>query len=366
MSKHFKWAIPALIAAVGSIHANSVATAQPQPEASKLAPANPNAVYLASPSYTFQMGFTALILQPTGSYLHYAAQANPLPAPSPNWKIHDIETDYHFGFDAELSGIFHGTNSDLTLDWEHFHSEDSAHKSTPSSQMIGPFFEIGPDASPYKKARGHATFHFDQVNLDYGQYVNIGNRLQANLFAGVGYARIKETLHSRYSDGTGAIVRTINVPSQFTGAGPQIGLDFNYRIVKGFQFVGQTMASLFVGTMKNHTKFKAFSPALAGVGVTPPNVQRTKVHHRTQVVPGFEGKLGLAYAYDFKRHYRIKLEAGYQAQIYLNAIQSADIGSEVVTPPVAPDTVGVYARTFQRVLSNFALAGPYITLDLGF
>lgn len=38
------------------------------------------------------------------------------------------------------------------------------------------------------------------------------------------------------------------------------------------------------------------------------------------------------------------------------------MGSEVVTPPVAPDTIGV----FEQSPSNFALAGPYFMLDVGF
>jgi hypothetical protein len=323
-------------------------------------------VFLSHPCHTFEMFGSALLLQPTGSHLHYAAEAVPLPAPSPNWKIHQIDTDYHFGFDVGVRGIFHSTNSDLTLNWEHFHSTDSASKRVSSTNMIGPFFEIGPDASPYKKARGKAIFHFDEVNLDYGILINFGDRLKTTLYSGVSFAYIHQTLFSKFSNFGGTIVRTIKVPSTFHGAGPQLGLDFAYRIVKGFHFVGEAAASLLVGRQKNHTTFKADSPALAPLGITPPNKQKTNVHKKTQVVPGLEGKLGLSYVFTYCEHFMIKLEAGYQAQIYINAIQSIDMGSEVVTPPVVPDTVGVFARTFEQTLSNFALAGPYFTLDVGF
>jgi hypothetical protein len=87
------------------------------------------------------------------------------------------------------------------------------------------------------------------------------------------------------------------------------------------------------------------------------------------MVPGFEGKLGLAYDFEFCRHYMVTLEAGYQAQIYLNSIRSIDICSEVDLGAVAAEingTTGVYARTFSRTISDFALAGPYLTLALGF
>lgn len=324
-------------------------------------------VFLSSPASCFEISGSALFLQPTGSHLNYAAEAQPIPVPSPNWKIHGIDTGYHVGFDVGLRGNFHCTNTNLALDWEHFHSTDSASSTVfLSTNMIGPFFEIGPDAAPYVKAHGKATFHFDEVDLDYGIFLNLGDRLLMNLYSGVSFMRIEQVLHSKFVSADGSTVRIIKVPSSFMGFGPQLGFDFTYRIVDGFHFNGAADGSLFVGTQKNHTKFEAFSPALAGLGITPPNEQKTNVHSRTQVVPGFEGKLGLSYVYNYGQHYMFKIEAGYQAQIYLNAIQSVDIGSEVITPPFLPDIVGVFARTFEQNLSNFALAGPYLTIDLGF
>jgi len=327
---------------------------------------SPSDVFLCSPLHNVEVDFAALYLQPTGSYLHYAAEADPLPAPTPNWKIHEIHTDYHFGFDLGLKGIIHKTHSNLHLNWEHFHSTDSSSKSLPSSDMIGPFFEIGPDASPYNRAHGHAAFHFDQVNFGYGVFVHFGSRLKTTLFGDVAYARIKQTLKSTFKNPDGSIKRHIETPSLFQGAGPRFGLDFAYRVIRGLQFTGAFAADFFVGTLKNHTSYKSYSPLLGSLGITPPNTQKTDVPHRTQLIPGFEGSLGIAYSQPFRKHYLFKIEAGYEGQVYLNAIQSADIGSEVVTPPVSPDTVGVYARTFQRSLSNFALAGPYASISLGF
>jgi hypothetical protein len=108
------------------------------------------------------------------------------------------------------------------------------------------------------------------------------------------------------------------------------------------------------------------SPALGSVGVTPPNVQSTKVQKKTQLVPAITTKLGLNYIFSFCSHSMVRLEAGYEAQVYLNAIQSVDMGSEVITPPVVPDTIGVFARTFRQTLSNFSLTGPYFRLEAGF
>src|SRR5579872_409699 len=314
------------------------------------------AVFLSSPSYSFEIHGSALYMQPTGSNLHYAAEAIPIPVPSPDWNIFSIDTDYHFGFDVGIAGICHCSNTNLMLNWEHFHSKDSASKQVSSQNMIGPFFEIGPDASAYTKAHGRVTYHFDEVDLDYGVFLQLGERLHMNWFGGVSFARIKQTLFSKYSNVENTIVRSIKVPSTFLGAGPKFGVNFCYLFGKGFHLVGETGASLLVGPQKNHTNYSALSPFLPSIGITPPNNQRTHVQKGTQVVPGFEGKLGLAYAYTFCNDVMLKFEAGYATQVYINAIRSIDMGSEVVTPPVLPDTVGVFARTFQTNLSNFALA----------
>lgn len=327
---------------------------------------NGPSVYLSSPSYSFDVWGKVLLLQPTSSNLCYAAEADPLPAPTPNWVIHDVRPKYHFGFELGLESIDCDGNTSLQANWTHLTASDSNSVSLPTSDMIGPFFEIGPDASPYNSARGHVTFHYDAVNLDYGVLVNFGDCINTNFFAGVGGARINQRLKSRFSNPDGSIVRNIDIPSKFLGAGPQIGFDFSSDFWNCLQLTGRASASLLVGNLKSHTDYEAFSPALAGLGITPPNDQSTKEHSRTAVVPAFEASLGLAYSYNICDKYTLNFEAGYEAKIYINAIQSTDISSEVITPPVTPDTVGVYARTFHRTVSNFAVAGPYISLDLAF
>jgi len=89
------------------------------------------------------------------------------------------------------------------------------------------------------------------------------------------------------------------------------------------------------------------------------------VNKRTIVVPALEGKIGLNYTYDFC-DWLLTLEIGYEAHLYFNALQSVDMGSEVIDLGPNPASVGVFARTFQRNISNFALAGPYLNVMIGF
>lgn len=304
-------------------------------------------------------------MQPSGSNLHYVAEAIPIPVPSPNWRISDIHPDYHVGFDVSLSATNQSRLTTLTLDYAHFYSRDHASKNVPSNDMVGPFFEIGPDASAYKRAKGRATFQYDSLNLDYGVNFCFGNYFRTTFFAGIEGVRIKQHVSAIYSNTSGSISRQITTPSTFFGAGPQLGVDFSYDICSGLQLTGEGIASLLVGNLKNHTTYKSTSPALALLGITPPNTQTTQVRDQTQVVPAFQCRLGLDYAFCFNCC-KVDIDVGYEVRCYLNAIQSVDMGSEVVTPPVVPDTVGVFARTFQRNVSNFALAGPYVRLNVAF
>lgn len=337
----------------------------------------PMPVTLTCPEYCFEMNFAGLALQPYANNLDYASEALPFnygdsqAAVSPSWVIPTITTDYHFGFDVGIAGMFHGAHSKLMLNWERYHSPTDSGSLTVDStnNMVGTFFEIGPDASVYKKATGTVKFHFDEVNLNYGTFVQFGDLLQMNFFGGVSFGRIVQHRFTTIADLPERVVRTLDVPTQFTGAGPQLGFDFDYKIQCGFRFVGNARSSLFVGTFKNSTTYSTQSYVLGLLGDQNPNIQTTTVYNKGGVVPGLEGKLGVAYEHLFDGNYWLKVEAGYQAQVYVNAIRSVDMGSEVslaAAGSVGSAATGVYARTFDRTVSDFALAGPYATLDFGF
>ena len=327
----------------------------------------PVEVFLESPCFTVGAEFTALFMKASGSNLHYAAEAIPFPIQTPSWEIFEVNPGYKFGFDAGIGWAFHSLNSSLTANWTRMHTHSNAEMEVPlASDMVGPFFSIGPNANFFKQASAHAAFHFDEIALDYGTFIHFGNRLHTNLFAGLTYTRIKQTLTSTYASADSSIVLSVDTPSTFIGGGPQLGLDFAYRIVKGLHFTGDLAFDLLTGSLRNHTDFSTISPLLAGLGLPSPNYQSTTVPNRLQVVPGIESRLGFSYSMVFGKHYVIDLEAGYETKIYMNAVQSTDMGSQVNTGTVVTTGAGVYARTFQRTLSNFALSGPYATLVFGF
>jgi major outer membrane protein len=334
-------------------------------------------VFVDSPFYALDTQFRALFLQPSTNNLYYAAEAFPFnnaiatPLASPRWQIFDLHPDYHFGFDLGLCGVFHSRNSNFAINWEHFKSCTAAAYTVDVSanDMIGPLSSIGPDAALYTRAQGKVTFNFNEVNIHYGQYVNLGLCTQLNVYAGISIAQIKQHLSTIYSgagSGTGTISRTTFVPSSFMGAGPQAGLDFAYTIARGFNIAGKFTAALLVGTAKNHTAFASTSPVLVALGDPSPNLQRTCVENRVQMIPSFGERLGLAYFCSFCENYMAKIEVGYEAKIFLNAIQSTDISSGVINLKPFGATAGVFARTFARTLGNFSLGGPYIAFNMAF
>ncbi|MEN9344013.1 MAG: hypothetical protein RLZZ453_800 [Chlamydiota bacterium] len=314
-----------------------------------------------------------LAMQPNGSNLYYGAEAIPLapgltmPAASPNWKILEIDPGYHFAFDVGIAVLLDNVGINLSTDWQWIHTHDSDSFNTPTdTNMVGPIFDIGPQSANYKKAKGTATYQFDQVNFDCGKQF-VAGKWHGSVYGGAGFLRIKEGVKSHFSNASTNIARTVNTSSTFIGAGPQIGFDYDYKICNHLFFVGNSILSLFMGQLSDKLTFVSYTPELSDIGNPNPNRQKTSVPNRAQLVPGWDQKLGFSYVLSFKKA-AIAFGLGYQCQIYLNAIQTMDMTAPQVLPEGAAfsSDVGVFAVGFERTLSNFILTGPYAGLDIQF
>ncbi|MBM3193392.1 MAG: hypothetical protein FJZ59_04070 [Chlamydiae bacterium] len=121
---------------------------------------------------------------------------------------------------------------------------------------------------------------------------------------------------------------------------------------------------LIIGESQNGTTYLSWAPDLS----VQPNNQYTLVPNRTQLVPALEERIGFSYGGVFKCC-KVTFGFGYQAQVYIDAIQSIDMTAPQVPPSLLPGAVpddGVYAVGFERTISNFILTGPYISLGLVF
>ncbi len=316
----------------------------------------------------------ALFLQPNGSLLSYAAVDYPfkadiaVPEDSPNWEIYELYPNYAPAFKVGMKIRFSDLDTNLELNWERLYTSKSERQiAQTSDDLIGPLFDIGPQASHYSDSTGGVTFHFDSANLLFAQQFCAFKRLYVNMFTGGAYARIKQTLNNRYENVNTQISREIESYSTFTGGGPMMGFDFDYRIAGGFLFTGTSSLGLIIGQSQNGTTYSSVTPALGEVGNPSPNIQRTKVPNRTQLVPALEEKLGFSYGGMFSCC-SLTFGFGYQAQIYLNAIQSVNMQSQSypdLLPSLIPNS-GLFGSGFLRELSNYIMTGPYITLDIVF
>jgi hypothetical protein len=116
--------------------------------------------------------------------------------------------------------------------------------------------------------------------------------------------------------------------------------------------------------MESRIDFTATSPALAGLGITPPNVQSLTSPDATQVIPSIDSRLGGGYTFAMSNRGILRIEAGYQVAVYINAVNQYSL-TEVVTPPV-DQSVGVFLRTAEHLPSNFTVHGPYLTASWAF
>ena len=196
------------------------------------------------------------------------------------------------------------------------------------------------------------------MNLDVGHILNGGDPIQIRLFGGLQFARITQDVTANFRSFDDQTTSSNTTESSFNGVGPRLGMDG--RCAWGnFDFLGEIGGSALVGGLKSRLDFTATSPSLAGLGITPPNTQSLTSPNSTQVVPCLDCKLGSGYTLPVGRCGIIRVEAGYQAAVYINAESEYSI-SEVVTPPTA-QSVGVFLRTAEHQQSTVEVHGPYFT-----
>jgi len=344
---------------------NSSKKASKKKACNDLRPVRFDPLFLIAPFEGCKVYAKALYLQPSGCDLNYIVESNPLPLSSPSWKIHKITPQYQVAFDVGFSAQCNGSNAYVNFNWEHFKSNNRISKNVKSENMLGPFFAVGPYSSIFKKVHGKVHTLYDSSNFDCGVFVHGSGRFTANMYAGINFTRIHQDLRTKFSNRDESISRSIHLPSKFMGAGPHFGIDFSYRTFAYWNITGRVATAILVGKQKNHTHFSTNSPTLTLVDASSPNHQYVTHHNKIQVVPAFEGKLGISYEYT-RCNWTYEIEVGYQAKFYLNALQSIDIGSEIAKASILPSSTGVYASTLHRTTSNFALAGPYLTLNVSF
>ncbi len=300
----------------------------------------------------FEVSGSLLYLQPGAGDLEYGTLVTPFPIATPNWSNQSLTPKFSPAFSVGARYMPNAFN-DIELSWTHLNSTTNGAFSGTPTQMVGPPFLIGPEANEYKNGQGTVKFAYDSVKLDGGHTFCAECSFQLRAFGGVEFARIGQNLSGSFLDPDGSASMSYTTPSTFTGAGPRLGLKGQYAL-GDFQFIGEVAGAGLIGTSQARINVSTISPAIVG-----PNNQSLTSPNATQVVPSIDVRLATAYAFPANNYGQFKIEVGYQAAVYFDAVSHYALTSVPTAPMIPP--AGIYLSTAQRLQSNFTDQGPYVT-----
>jgi hypothetical protein len=310
----------------------------------------------SKPRPRFEVSGSLVYLQPGAGDLEYGTLVTPLPLVTPNWNNQSLKPD--FSPSLRLGLRYMPTEADdIELNWTHLRATAYASVFATPTQMVGPPYLIGPESALYKDGFGAVQSQYDAVNLDAGHSFCAECPFQLRVFGGVEYARIGQTLTGLFQSPDGTASNGYITNSVFNGAGPRLGLKGQYA-VGDVQLIGEVAGAGLIGTARSHIDFSTVSPTsgLNDQNLTSPNA--------TQVIPSIDARLATAYSFPVSGYGWFKIELGYQAAVYFDAISQyavTNVPTSLTLPPV-----GIYLATEQHTQSNFTDQGPYMTASWAF
>lgn len=316
----------------------------------------------------FEFNVAALWLKPAASNLNYVIYNKGLPLQSPSWTEREVHPDYSAGFELGMRYVMECiTGVDVDLTWTHLNTTDSDSVAADSTTyFLGPDYEIGPTGIPIRTASGSAQFQYNVVNLDVGQFVQFGNWMNMRFFGGLSTSMLREIVRADYRGNTtgtyaGPFSTTQTVTADFNGIGPRAGIHTDVKIAQGFSILGEAAASAIFGSQATKTTYVSSAQQLLVVYGQTNNYQTIADERVFQVIPAFDGKIGLNYQYVFKQML-FSISAGYQASVFVNAISQYLPQSLVAGSPL--ETGGIFVATMAHKLSNYSVQGPFLNFAL--
>lgn len=319
------------------------------------------------PAWGFDLA--VLALKPGASNLNYVIYNQGLPLQSPSWYEKELRPGYAPAFALGAHYNF-SEGKDVSLNWTHLNTSTTASVGADTtSYFLGPDYEIGPTGIPIRNASGKVRFQYDVVNLDAGQWAAFGNSLQMRFFGGLSNAYLREQTIATYSGNTtgtyaGPFTTMQEVTANFIGLGPRLGCGANYSLGHGWGLLGEGAASLLIGSSYSKTFYVSSAKQLLVVYGQTSNSQFIKDQNVTQVIPGLDAKLGLNYSHALRNNMLVTVKAGYQAAVYINAINQYLPGTLVSGSPL--ESGGIFVATMNHTQSNYSVQGPFLeaTLEL--
>lgn len=305
----------------------------------------------------FVIGGSALYLEPsvTKGALDYAFFRESTTNPFSIRRL-DVEPGYDWGWGINLGYIFPNTGNDINVNYFHFDVDDTDFAQGPpgsisiGENVVNPIF--------YNRASAKSEIDLNQIDLTFGQFIDIGCRLQVHPNVGVRYLDLERKLDSYFQFFTlsGIFSDDLNVNSKadFSGVGPLLGVDGSYYLGYGFGIVGHADTALLVGNADptDHLVNRLF------ILPTTSSTSNLTSNSTRQIVPVVDGKLGADYTFVFNNNANsdLTLEVGYQVDHYFNAIDRHNILRQSGVP--------VSYTAVRNITSSLGLNGPYVNLTL--
>lgn len=342
----------------------------------------------SAPLHKLEIDLSWLNLQPMSNNHVYAFYVSGTQPYFQDWHAQSVDPAYTSAF--ELGLIYHVEDRPLnaSLYWLHLNSTDSANKQGNQTtafadiEFVAPPFEMSPPVFGVRRADAELHYNFDDLNVNLEKIVSVSDEwLQAKIIAGVNFLHVKQSLTTLFSDMIGAGPTPYSYPlppdpsftfqlqsvSNFVGAGPDLALSGKLNLFRGLSLVGTAFASLNVGTTSVQENFTATSAKLTsdGIGVSK---QQITTPNKTQIVPGFDGKLGLLYEFKNFQQADFSVEAGYRVLTYLNAISTTtpqtlvQPGTNPGVPEFSTGTMAIVSMIQQD--RPFYMNGPYLTAKI--
>lgn len=216
-------------------------------------------------------------------------------------KFHEISFDLDSGFRIGMGFDMPSTSWGAYVDWTHFHSSDSNHKSvlatTPATTSVGfpvlAGFTSDLGTGDVADFNAQLKFKYDTVDIEFGKWASCGC-VSFRPHAGFRLADIKE----RFRDsvvGTGTAFPESYTSAawehenRFKGFGVRVGLDTDFNLCEGWSIIGRGAASAIWGI--THLKNAL---ALSSATVTNVDVDYIKDdYHQTRFITDLS--LGLRY-----------------------------------------------------------------------
>lgn len=308
----------------------------------------PTGINLMAPDSVdvWSVGLEALYMEPTNSDFQYTSVVT-TGVPTSTASNKSVNNSADWGGTIDIAYMFPGNSRDVKLSYTHLDMDDSSTTNTyntNASTLVSPF---GSGINTIDGAKGSSDQNYDAVDLVFGQWVRIGDRLDIHPFGGLRYASVGVDNKGTYTDSTNAGDYSFGkIKSDFSGIGPRAGLDAAVHVGSSISITGTVGASLLVGNVDS----KASNDVYTASVLVPEDGYSVKNNESTHVVPELDARLGINYTYNFDPTTALGVELGYQAVNYFDVVDTDLVDAR------APNTV--------NGSEDFGYHGPYLRLQL--